>query len=184
MAEKGILVTDQAGGESVALRDAFEQDNDSNNRVVQRIDNAVDHIISPMGAAQRTEMESSDNFNILAFPAQLTDNLITCGDKSKLIVCVEYMDAGNQSVDITPIAYDAEATPGVISVMESKTMDVGTNAFGREGSPGWGKRLAVMQSWDLCGATKIGLHCSAIAGGECGGSLPACVGFSVWGYVI
>ena len=40
MAEKGVLIADQSGGESVACRDATEQDDGSNNRIIQLVDTA------------------------------------------------------------------------------------------------------------------------------------------------
>lgn len=184
MAEKGILITDQAGGESVATRDAFEQDNDTNARVIQRIDFAVDHIVTPMGVALRTGLEYPDNKYITNFPAQLTDNLIVCGDKAKLVICVEFLDPGTtQEVKITPIMYDNEATPGVVSTMEMKTFSVSSDTIYRDSNPK--QFLAVTQVWDLTGAYKIGLHATSIIGGTgCGGSQPACVGLSIWGFVI
>jgi len=41
MAEKGVLIKDQAGGESIACRDSVQQDNDANNRIVQLVDMAA-----------------------------------------------------------------------------------------------------------------------------------------------
>ena len=187
MAEKGILITDQTGGESVALRDAFEQDDGSNARVIQRIDNAVDHITSPMGTAIRTGIQDSDNYQVDQFPAQLTGGLITCGDKSKLVVTVEFKDQGtSQSTTIIPIVYDNEASPGVISIMEAKAIITTTGLYVCRTQSGYDnvEFLPEIAVWDLNGASKIGLLVRAVSGAQCGGSLPACIGASVWGYVI
>lgn len=187
MAEKGILVTDQVGGESVALRDAFEQDNDSNARVVQRIDHAVDHIVSPMGAAIRTGVQNFDNYQVDQFPAQMTNNLIACGDKSKLVVTVEFKDQGSaQSITVVPVIYDDEVSPGVISVMEAKILVLTPADVVCRTQSGYDdvEFLAEAAVWDLCGASKVGLLVRAISGAVCGGSQPACIGASVWGFVI
>lgn len=176
MAEKGILLTDQAGGISIATRDAYELDGDSNPRVIQRVDMVKGRLPSPMGAAIRVEATAADPTDIPNFPAELTSNLIECGDKSTLVVHAEFASIynfGSQNVDINPVMYDGEVTPGVIGPMEIQTITEQQTSPTRntDGTSVMGRLI----TWDLAGAAKIGIHLKAVN---------VTTNVSVWAWVI
>ncbi|RLB91926.1 MAG: hypothetical protein DRH10_00715 [Deltaproteobacteria bacterium] len=176
MAEKGILVSDQAGGESIACRDGFEQDDDSNNRLVQRFDLASGRGPTPRGTANRGSggaISSADTADLTNLPADLTGNLIDVGDKSLLVVHVE-QSASNGNADITPLLYDGEGTPGIFGALLKQRTSVQTPALRRGAAAG--DYIGHVLTWDLSGAHKIGLHITAIGGTS--------NDVTVWGYVI
>lgn len=105
-------------------------------------------------------LTSADSVNTTALPAELTQNLITVGDKSALVVLVEQYTSGG-IVTVTPLIFDNEASPSVIGILPSKAFNQ-PYAF-RKGS-GTGMYVLPAQMWDCFGAYKIGLHMSAISG--------------------
>jgi len=112
------------------------------------------------GDSAASTLTAVDTFDLTALPAGLTQNLITVGDKSLLVVSVEQYTSGG-TVTISPIVFDNEASPGVVGVLPPKTF-VQTYAFRSGSSSGLYKLPAL--SWDVLGAYKIGLHMSAITG--------------------
>lgn len=175
MAEKGLIVQNFPSGESIASRDAVENDANSNPRIIQRFDFSSGKGLSVIGTPIRTDVEDNDSLDITAFPANLTSNLITCGDKSLLCVFVEFEDNTDADVEITPIVYD-DAGTGVIAVLESKKFEFTTAGSFTRGSTA--NYLTPITNWDALGAYKIGLHVGAYS--ETGNSCP----INVYGYVI
>ena len=176
MAEKGIIVADQASGESIACRDAFETDDGSNNRIIQRVDFASGRGPSPLGTAVRgssAAVSSADGTDLTSLPTDLTDNLIDVGDKSMLIVIAE-QSASNGSVDITPLMFDNQATPAIMGGGIKQRASVGNPALRRGSSSG--DYISNVLTWDLNGAHKIGLHITAIQGTS--------NAVKIWAYVI
>lgn len=174
MAEKSIRIADAASGSYMATRDAVETDG-TNARVIERVDFASGKFATPIGNAQRGHsamISAAETFDLTNLPADLTGNLITVGDKSMLCVAVEQSISGG-TVTVTPILYDNEGTPGVVSILPPKTFTQ-TYAF-RRGS-GSGNYVLPVQSWDVSGAYKIGLHFSAFTGTS--------NTFKAWGWVI
>lgn len=112
------------------------------------------------GNSTPSTLTSADTFDLNALPVELTQNLITVGDKSALVVFVEQYTSGGIVV-ITPIMFDNESSPGVVGVLISKAFNQ-PYAF-RYGS---GMYSLPSQMWDCHGAYKIGLHMSAISGGS------------------
>lgn len=241
MAEHSVRVADDASGDRFATRDAFELDNSSNSRVIERIDLASGKFVSPIqfpirgnvrtlaytsggtyevvvgdilegasasarvisltltsgtwaggdaagtftlcdqsgtfasenldigvnsnvctvaGDSSASNLTSADTFDLTALPAELTQNLITVGDKSVLLVAVEqYTSAG--TVVITPIVYDNESSPGIVAILPSKTF---TQIYAFRRGSASGNYVLPVQMWDTAGAYKIGLHMSAITG--------------------
>lgn len=121
---------------------------------------SVDTCTIAAGDLAASTLIAADTFDLTALPAELTQNLINCGDTSVLVVSVEQYTTGGTAV-ITPIIYDKEASPNIVGVLPSKTFTQ-TYAF-RRGS-GSGSYCLPFQMWDIHGAHKIGLHLSAITG--------------------
>ena len=107
-----------------------------------------------------TMVSAAESFDLTSLPSDLTSNLITVGDKSMLCVSVEQSVSGG-TVTVTPILYDNEATPNVVGVLPPKTFTQ-PYAFRRGSSSG--NYALPMQTWDVSGAYKIGLHFSAFTG--------------------
>ena len=163
MAEQSIRLADSASGLRMAVRDSYELDSGGNARVVERVDFTSGKFASPIENAKRgnsAAISAAETFDLTNLPADLTGNLITVGDKSMLCVAVEQSVSGG-TVTITPIVYDNEATPGIVGVLPPKTFTQ-PYAFRRGSSSG--NYVLPLQSWDVSGAYKIGLHVSAITG--------------------
>lgn len=175
MAEKSIRIADAASGLRMAARDAFENDNSDNARVIERVDFASGKFASPIGNATRgnsSMINAAETFDLTNLPADLTSNLITVGDKSLLCVAVEQSVSGG-TVTVTPILYDNQGTPAIVGILEPKTF-VQPYAFRRGTSSG--NFVLPVKSWDVLGAHKIGLHFSAFTGTS--------NTFKAWGWVI
>lgn len=112
------------------------------------------------GNSSESNLTAADSFDLTALPAELTQNLITVGDKSMLCVGVEQFTSGG-TVTITPIAFDNESTPGIVTILPSKNFGQLYN-FRRGASSGL--YVLPVNTWDVSGAFKIGLHMSAISG--------------------
>lgn len=110
MTEKSLLINDQADGEVLAMRDAYELDENSEARIIPRICYANIHFPSPLGAADRTA-SAIDSMDLDACPAELKDNLIECGDKSRLVLFAEFTDSGSNRVRVSLVYYDSDKTP-------------------------------------------------------------------------
>jgi len=175
MAEKSIRIADAESGLRMAMRDAYEVDNEFNARVIERVDFASGKFTSPIGNATRGHsamIGTADTLDLTALPADLTGNLITVGDRSMLCVAVEQsVSAG--TVTVTPILYDNESTPGIVGILPPKTFTQ-PYAFRRGASSG--NYVLPIQTWDVSGAHKIGLHISGITG-----TSNTC---KAWGWVI
>ena len=159
----------------MAARDAFENDGSGNARVVERVDFASGKFASPIGNAKRGSggaITAVDTFDLTALPADLTGNLIIVGDKSLLCVSVGQIVTGG-TVNITPIIYDNEATPGIVGILGPKVFTQ-PYAFRRGASSG--NYMLPIATWDVCGAYKIGLHISGVTGTN--------NGVQVWEWVI
>lgn len=175
MAQKSVRVADGSSGNYVAMRDAVENDTDAHARIIQLWDLAGGKFVTPIGNATRgnsSMINYAETFDLTNLPADLTDNLITVGDKSMLVVAVEQSVSGG-TVTVTPIVYDNEASPGVVSILPPKTF-MQPYAF-RRGS-GSGNYVLPAQTWDVVGAYKLGLHFSAFTGTS--------NTFKAWGWVI
>jgi len=157
MAEKGTPIEDGASGDVVATRDAFELDSVGGaSRVIQRVDFASGRGPSPLGTAKRGSagiLNSIDTLNLTALPTDLTSNLIDVGDKSTLILQVEFTTSTAQDIVITPLMYDNAGTPGIMGVMQAHPFSL-DYAFYKGGA----NYITPAFSWDTLGAHKIGIH--------------------------
>ncbi len=117
MAEKGIIVEDADAGESVAARDAFEQDNDCNSRIIQLGDTSFRKWLG-QGYINHV---TSNNFNDLTgigSPPWTASDVLTMGDKDLIVVKAHLtfdhtsgaVYPAGESCVITPIIYDADGT--------------------------------------------------------------------------
>jgi len=177
MTEKGLIVQNYPAGTSIATRDGVETDENGNARVIQRFDFTSGKGPSPVASALiRTAQEADDTFDISNFIADLTGNLITIGDKSILVVFVEFEDNTDASLDITPILYDNEASPGVVGHLLPKTFSFASASAIYRGTTA--NYMTAALTWDLVGTFKVGLHISNYT--QTGNGHPV----NVWGYVI
>lgn len=109
MAEKGILMTDQAGGTSIACIDANEVDGDSNARLIPRISLVRGLAASHSSPPIRSGITAADaSYDLDALPAQLLANLIDTEDKSTLVVSATMETTlGSPAIRILPILFDS-----------------------------------------------------------------------------
>ena len=192
MAEKGIVVVDAITGESIACRDAIELDDDSNARLIQRVDVCKGKIgplptpenYTDSGYRYKTVIDSK---NLYDFPAAA---IFPVGDKSTLIVNVWFEADLTQSVGITPIIFTDDVTPVPAGVLETKSFSMtsgsalqmgdtlgsgSSNSWPGEGTTGY--YATRQQSWDVEGAINIGLHVTSY-------SQAGVAWFIAWGQVI
>ena len=112
------------------------------------------------GDSSASTLTAADTFDLTALPAELTQNLLTVGDKSMLCVSVEQYTSGGTAY-ITPILYDNQASPAVVGILSARLFNQ-PYAFRRGSSSG--AYVMPTQVWDVSGAYKVGLHLSAITG--------------------
>ena len=105
MAETSILIADQTGGEVLAMRDAYELDDGSNARLIQRVSLANLHFPYPIGDPTRT-FSTADSKDIDACPAELITNIVEMGDKSNLLLLAEFAATGTQNCRIAFVFFD------------------------------------------------------------------------------
>lgn len=104
MTEQSMLLKDQTGGESIALRDAFELDELSNPRIIPQVNLANLHFPSPLWTRTR-RVSAADPLTLTTCPAELTLNMIECGDKTRLVVLAEFATTTAQEIKVSPIVY-------------------------------------------------------------------------------
>ena len=157
MAEKGILVATQVGGESVATFDAVFNDDQANARVIQRVDFACEHMAMPATTPVRADIVVADSGLISSFPAEILTNLITCGDNNTLLVWVNFKGATPQpsNLYVTPLWYDNEATPGLVAL--GAAMKFSFNNWEDNLYDGTGIPSRIYQV-NLIGAKRVGIH--------------------------
>jgi len=166
MSERSIRIADGTSGLRMAVRDAVENDG-TNARVIERVDFASGKFASPIGNANRgnsAAITTADTLDITALPSDLTSNLIVVGDKSLICVAAEQTVSGG-TITVTPILYDNETSPNIVSILTPKTF-VQSYAFRRGASSG--NYILPVQTWDITGSYKIGLHITAITGASNG----------------
>ncbi len=115
MAEKGILITDQSGGESVACRDALEQDNEANNRIIQLVDQASrpngfrmgdSYFDYDPGTGDGDDTVTSGSHFL---STRMDDNAIDVGDATHVAIICRYYSAGaSDNIIVTPFYLDPD----------------------------------------------------------------------------
>ena len=156
MAEKGIIVADAASGESIATRDAFEQDDGSNARVIQRVDICRGRLITPVTAIRTFSSGASDgNLNLNSLPADLTANLIDAGDKGSFAFWIEW-SSGNANTITCYIVYFASDGTTVIGVSNAINFNFSSSTPIR-GTASSDPHVSELKLIDIPGAAKIGV---------------------------
>lgn len=162
MAEQATRIADQDEGDYIATRDAYEQDTESHSRVVQMVEITARQLTTVLTIrGSGGAISSADGVNLLSLPTDLTDNLLTVGDKTVLIVMPEHTSSSG-NVYITPIIFNS--LDNVVGVRATKSSGIGSHAF-RYGS-GSGNYASPQLQWDIMGAEKIGLHITQIDAGS------------------
>jgi hypothetical protein len=178
MAEKGIVVSDADSGESVATRDAFEQDNDSNSRVIQLSDLAF-RKWSGQGAITHVTDKNLNNLSGIGSPPWNASDVLTMGDKDLILVKANltFDHSGSsaypagESCVITPIIYDADGT--IIGILTPKVaapilLDKSNSSpnyydcLHYEDSNFIGYYVTPLLSWDCHGASAVQFHVAYI----------------------
>ena len=158
MGENAVRLSNDTSGLYLAVRDAFELDGSGDARVVERVDFAGGKFTSPMTSYSRTTATGTDTFDLTNLPSALTSGVITVGDKSMLCISVEQtVSAG--TVTITPIIYDNASN--VVGILAPKTF---TQPYAFRRGTSSGTYVLPIQTWDVVGSYKIGLHFSAFTG--------------------
>lgn len=177
MAEKGTTIIAQSGGHNTAVRDAVELDDNSNARLIQHADFSRTPIISPAGSPIRANVTVADPGLLSSMPAEIINNLITCGDKSQLVVWAEFTGVATVSdtVRLTLLWYDNEATPGYIACEGG--VSIYFNAYASTYLNDGITTRSNTYTWDLRGAPRVGIHIPLL-------SLNTCTDVSVYAFVI
>jgi len=163
MSESSIIIANDSSGTRLAVRSAFEKDN-GNDRFIERVDFASGKFDAALGDAIRgnsSMISTADSTDLTNLPSDLTNNLITVGDNSVLIVFPEH-SVSNGSVTITPLLYNNDNPNYIVGMLSPKTSSVSTPVLRRGSSSG--NYISPALSWDILGAYKVGLHISAISG--------------------
>jgi len=167
VAEKGILIKDQTGGESVACRDAVNQDDDSNARVIQLVDPTAK--LAGFSETAQRYVTASDSLDIQPVETGISDNLIDVSDASSFCFFAEISMPSQgattePTIVVTPVIMsDADSTRGVALFPPVKMRPV---APGGEADP---TALQIFKTsirayptsvihMPSLGAKKIGLH--------------------------
>lgn len=143
MAEQAIRVSDDRTGDYVATRDAYEQDAESLDRVIQLVDLAYRQVTLNEIRGIGTPIDAADGVDLSSLPSELTDNLIEMGDKRVLIVEALH-DANDGEVLVTPVAVNEsnEATEDEVELIG--TYDTGhKSAYTDDGGStyNWGSSI-------------------------------------------
>ena len=134
-----------------------------------------------MGTPQRTLLTTADGTDLSNIPAEVTDNLITCGDKQRLVCFAQFMDTNaGQHVKITPIFYDNEgvAPANIIGCPWDGNLQANYSGYEVYQTSQGGRYIASTNFWDTVGAYKVGLMVASMSLG--GGS----TGVNIWGFMI
>jgi len=124
MANKGVLVNDQVGGESVACIDARNPDESSNARIIQQVNSTPSPITfqSVIGGTPLRSVTVADG-NALgqtALPGAISGNPVDMSDSQTCIIYakVTMNDAiTNGQVVITPIIMSEGASPALVALL-------------------------------------------------------------------
>ena len=171
MAEKGVVVEDAAAGESVACRDAVQNDDDANSRIIQLVDKAARGITYVNSSPIRTLTHTPDAFDIDPLPTDIASNLLDVSDAESVVIWGKVNTgtaiASDFEIIVTPIICSTDATPVAVAVLSpiemrpvypkkavNSTLD-GTHALVSAG----GVFYLMLRSFPTYGATNMGFHC-------------------------
>lgn len=172
MAEKGILIKEQVGGKNIATVDALALDSNSNARTIQLMDISEGHLPSPF-VPVRNNVTVADGYDLDNLPADLTNNLITCGDKANLMIFTLIPNrVYNQGCRVTILLMDNEATPHCYGILDNHLQVCESELSFVASDIGIDDAVNMR----LCGSAKIGIH-------VCGWGTTFIPGVSVYAYV-
>jgi len=155
LAERAVGINVGTGA-YIGARDGHEQ-GDSHDRLIQKFDFASLHLPSTFySAPNRATISAADGVDLSA----LTSTAITVGDKSVLLIEVDFNTAGANCV-IVPVFYDGATTPAIIGVGEEIAF---TASQWRRTSTG--NYFGTVKMVDVMGATSIRLAVKSISTGS------------------
>lgn len=161
MSEQATRIANQATGDRIATRDAYETDVNGNARTLQIVGfSSRQIVVHPPLRGYPTPVTVVDTADLTNLPVELTTNIIDIGDTNILVVDVEHT-ASDGSATITPLIFNENETT-VLAVRASKTSGMGSVVFRRGAASG--NYVSPQLQWDTLGASKIGLHISVIGG--------------------
>ena len=161
MAVKSIRLADAASGNRMQVVDASEVDSEAFATVMERVVSGSLKLPTTIGTAIRgasAAVGADTSVDTTALDAGLLANLIEVGDGSLLVVHCDM--TLNGTITVTPIVFDDQVSPSVVTVLASKTFSCST-AFRR--GTGAGNYVAAAQVWDVLGAHKIGLSITSVS---------------------
>lgn len=164
MAVKSMRIADAASGNRIQGIDASELDSSGNATVMERVVSGTAKLPTSLGNATRGQsgyISAAESLDLTALPADLTGNLIACGDSSIIEVFCDM--TANGTITVTPIIFDGQVTPVAVCEMESKTF---SKAYAFRRGTESGDYSAPCQVWDTRGAVNIGLHVSGLSSGN------------------
>ncbi len=167
MAEKGVTIKNQAGGKSIAARDAFEVDSDGNPRIVQMVDQAQRHVALDRVAPLR-DITVSDSIDLSAVLAgSLLTGILEVGDANSIVVQVQIEDPGGGALNpadgviITPLIVDNSGIVNGILMPRFFTgysPATGMNPLNYTDAGALVWTFCPAASWDIKGSARIALH--------------------------
>ena len=120
MAEKGILIEDQTGGESVATFDVRLDDDDTNARVSQLVSDIPRPVVyDAFGTPLRT-INGSDPNILDPLPAAIASGILDVSDASGFVFFIKVATTSFGSdtfVTITPVIVSEDATPRIVTAL-------------------------------------------------------------------
>lgn len=154
MAEKRVgIVT--GTGDYVRTRDSEETPGGQASNV-QIFDYASRHLPNSFfNSPNRSGVAAADSVDLSA----LSSTAITVGDKSVLVISVDFNTAGANCI-IVPVFYDENATPAIIGIGEELVFQAST--LRRTAS---GNYLGAIKMVDVFGATNVRLAVRSLSGG-------------------
>lgn len=172
MAEKGILVQDAAGGESVACRDAIANDDNGNPRIIQIVDKARrPHAFRATDAATRTVTASDAEGDLSVLSSDLANSALLVQDETHLALRSEVSVGGTgvaADIIVTPLILDptvADPTTdrSVLGFLEPKRILGLAPSGNNQNHLYWDDKgdmivFSQIHVWPLFGAEKIALH--------------------------
>lgn len=155
MAERAVGINVGTGA-YIGARDGHEQ-GDSHDRLIQKFDFASLHLPSTFySAPNRATISAADGVDLSA----LTSTAITVGDKSVLLIEVDFNTAGANCV-IVPVFYDGAVTPAIIGIGEEIAFSA--SLWRRTAAGNYFSNLKMI---DVMGAASIRLAVKSISAGN------------------
>ncbi len=117
MAEKGILIKPQSGGVSVAARDAVQQDDGANDRIVSLVDVAARPVT--FGSTPLRTVTASDPVLLGTLPTGISGNTIDVSDASSVVITAKVTTTDSDSlaerVIVVPVVIEAGAAVALLT---------------------------------------------------------------------